>query len=82
MDERRWLTEVPKQKEEVRLLRDMKEYIGSSQAEDDDDAEGDIILDKKVHEETSDSESELDEQETLQNLHGRDNIVLPLDRSS
>ena len=60
----------------------MEEYIGSSEAEDDDDAERDINLDKQVHEETSDSESEQDEEETFQNLHGRDNISLPLDRSS
>ena len=77
-DGRWWLTELSKHKEDEKLLKDLEECAGSSEEDLSDEVAGDIVDDKKAHEETSDSESDGAEDTLVSNSPSK--ALLPLDR--
>ncbi len=79
-DERWWLTELSRRKEDERLLKDLEECIGSSEEDLSDEAAGEIVADKKPGDETCGEESD-DMEDTPASSSSQSGALLPLQRS-
>ena len=80
-DERWWLTELSKRKEDERLARDLEECLGSSEEDLSSDAGGEVVADKKPGDETCGEGSDDMEDTFVTSSSSRSGALLPLQRS-